>query len=279
MAARKLDEIGYWSEIKLDIVRKYATAYSTILSSKGFIKGHAYVDAFAGAGVHLSKASGDLVRGSPLNALLVQPPFSEYHLIDLDGHRAQQLKQLAGDRTDVHVYEGDGNKILLDTVFPRCRFDQFRRALCLLDPYGLNVDWKVIEAAGKMKSVEIFFNFMIMDANMNVLHRDPDKATPAQQARMDAAWGDAAPSWRDVAYAKSEGLFGDMPEKSGNRVIAEALRSRLQTVAGFKFVPEPMPMRNSKGAVVYYLYFAGPEETGAKIVREIFDSYRNKDVV
>jgi hypothetical protein len=26
------DEIGYWSEVKLEIVRKYAKAYSTILS-------------------------------------------------------------------------------------------------------------------------------------------------------------------------------------------------------------------------------------------------------
>ena len=28
------DEIGYWSEIKLDIVREYAVAYSTILSAQ-----------------------------------------------------------------------------------------------------------------------------------------------------------------------------------------------------------------------------------------------------
>jgi hypothetical protein len=35
-------------------------------------------------------------------------------------------------------------------------------------------------------------------------------------------------------------------------------------------------MRNSKGAVVYYLYFASPNKTGARIVNEIFDQYRNK---
>jgi len=29
----KFDEIGYWSELKLDIVRKYAAAYSTILTA------------------------------------------------------------------------------------------------------------------------------------------------------------------------------------------------------------------------------------------------------
>lgn len=31
----QFDEIGYWSEIKLDIVREYATAYSTIIIGAG----------------------------------------------------------------------------------------------------------------------------------------------------------------------------------------------------------------------------------------------------
>jgi hypothetical protein len=30
----KYDEIGYWSEIKLDIVKEYAQAYSTIMSAQ-----------------------------------------------------------------------------------------------------------------------------------------------------------------------------------------------------------------------------------------------------
>jgi len=276
MASRDLDKIGYWSEVKLEIVKKYASAYSAILAKKDFIRGHVYIDAFAGAGVHLSKTTGKPVPGSPLNALQVTPPFSEYHFIDLDGHRTAKLRSLAGDRGDVHVHEGDGNRILLEQVLPRCRFESFRRALCLLDPYDLGVDWSVLQMAGAMKSVEIFFNFMIMDANMNVLHRNPDRATPEQRARLDATWGPAPPHWHDVSYTASEGLFGQVSDKNDNQVIAEALRERLETVAGFQFVPEPLPMRNTKGAVIYYLYFAGPDKTGAKIIKEIFDSYRGR---
>jgi hypothetical protein len=40
-----------------------------------------------------------------------------------------------------------------------------------------------------------------------------------------------------------------------------------------------MPMRNSKGAVVYYLYFASPNATGGRIVSQIFDKYRAKGAV
>lgn len=30
----KFDKIGYWSEIKLDIIKDYAAAYSTILAAQ-----------------------------------------------------------------------------------------------------------------------------------------------------------------------------------------------------------------------------------------------------
>lgn len=270
--ALRLDEIGYWSEVKLDIVRKYARAYSTIMAKQPSIKRHIYIDAFAGAGQHISKSTGDFVAGSPLNALRITPPFSELHLIDLDGEKIGELRRLTAGDDRVTVHQGDCNRVLLSEVFPRCAFGDYHRALCLLDPYGLSVNWDVPKRAGEMKSVEVFYNFMVMDANMNVFMRDPSKVTPEQAARMDAVWGDG--SWRSAAYRKEPGLFGDMEEKATNEDIAEAFRVRLHDVAGFTFVPHPIPMRNEKGAVIYYLYFASPNNTGAKIVSEIFDTYR-----
>jgi three-Cys-motif partner protein len=274
MARIRYDEIGYWSEIKLDIIREYASAYSRIMNAQRSIKKHIYIDAFAGAGYHISKSTRDFVRGSPLNALLIQPPFSEFHLVDLDGDKAGELRRLVGSRSDVQIYDEDANKLLIERVFPRCRYEDFHRALCLLDPYSLTVDWNVIEKAGKMKSVEIFFNFMIMDANMNVLWRNPDRVPAAQVRRMDKAWGDH--SWREIAYTKEPGLFGDIERKADNATVAEAFRERLQKIAGFKYVPPPMPMRNDQGALVYYLYFASPNKTGVGIVNDIFKKYRDR---
>jgi len=270
--ALRRDEIGYWSEVKLDIVRKYASAYSTIMAKQPMIKRHIYIDAFAGAGQHISKSTGDFVAGSPLNALRITPPFKELHLIDLDGVKVGELRRLTAEDKRVNVHQGDCNDILLRDVFPGCQYDDYHRALCLLDPYGLSVNWDVPKRAGEMKSVEVFYNFMIMDANMNVFMKDPRKVTPEQAARMDAVWGDD--SWRSAAYRKEPGLFGDMEEKATNEDIAEAFRVRLHDVAGFAFVPQPIPMRNEKGAIIYYLYFASPNNTGAKIVGEIFDTYR-----
>lgn len=273
MTAR-YDEIGYWSEVKLDIVREYAAAYSRILAAQKSIRRHLYIDAFAGAGMHVSKKRGEFVAGSPLNALLIEPPFSEVHLVDLDGKRARRLREMVGPRKDVHVHEGDANHILPEKVFPRCRYEDFSRGLCLLDPYALNVDWKVLETAGRMKTVEVFYNFMIMDANMNVLWKNPDQVRPEQLSRMDAVWGDR--SWKEAAYRRERDLFGEIEEKRTNAEVIAAFQKRLKEVAGFQYVPDPIPMRNDQGAVVYYLFFASPNATGGAIVETIFKKYRNK---
>jgi three-Cys-motif partner protein len=266
-----IDAIGYWSEIKLDIIREYAQAYATILAKQKNMT-FAYVDGFAGAGVHLDTA-GDWVLGSPLNALNVRPPFHDYYLIDLDDRRVSMLKKLTAEYSNVHLFGGDCNKVLMEEVFPQVKYENYRRALCLLDPYGLHLNWEVVARAGAMRSIELFVNFPLMDMNMNVLWHNPSRVDPKQAARMTAYWGDD--SWRRVAYTGEWNLFG-FPEKEGNQVIARAYQERLKNVAGFAYVPDPLPMRNSKGAEVYYLFFASQKPVAQKIVREIFVKYHER---
>ena len=83
--AVEYDEIGIWSEVKLAIIREYAAAYARILDAtrRDSIPSlrWLYIDAYAGPGVHLSKTTKEVVDGSPLIALKVNPPFSEYHFI------------------------------------------------------------------------------------------------------------------------------------------------------------------------------------------------------
>lgn len=268
------DEIGYWSEIKLDIIKEYAAAYSTNLAAQRSPSlYHVYIDAFAGAGVHISKASREFIPGSPLNALRVEPPFKEYHFIEIDAVRVAGLQELVGSRKDVHVHEGDCNQILLSKVFPNVKYKQYRRGLCILDPYGLHLNWDVMQTAGQMESVDLFVNFPVADMNRNVLWRNPERTSQAQIERMNAFWGDA--SWRDIAYTTTGNLFGE-PEKETNENVAAAFRKRLQDVAGFNRVPDPLPMRNSKGAIVYYLFFASQKVVAENILLGIFEKYRHR---
>lgn len=269
------DAIGPWSEVKLDIIKKYAAAYSRIMVSKRFE--HVYVDGFSGAGVHVSKATGDFIPGSPLNALAVDPPFRELHLVDMNPGKAAWLREAVADHSHVRVYEGDCNHVLLERVLPTVRYDRYRRALCLLDPYGLHVSWDVMRLAGQLGTVDMFLNFPMMDMNQNVLWRNADAVDDRQAARMTSFWGDE--SWRDAAYAEPKqltlGFLESAKEKQDNLAVVQAFRNRLRTAAGFSYVPEPLPMRMgvTKGPVIYYLFFAAKKALAADIVEDIFNKY------
>jgi len=208
-----------------------------------------------------------------MNALAIEPRFDEFYLIDINAEKIDNLRRLFGDRKEVHFLQGDCNEILLRDVFPNVQYADYRRGLCVLDPYGLHLNWTIISTASQMKTLDIFINFPVQDMNRNVFWRNPDRVDESQIQRMNAFWGDE--SWRNIIYDTKRNLFG-FPEKEPNETIAEAFRKRLSEIAGFRHVPEPIPMRNSTGATLYYWFFASQNETAAKIVREIFSKYRSR---
>jgi three-Cys-motif partner protein len=118
----------------------------------------------------------------------------------------------------------------------------------------------------------MFLNFPVMDMNRNAIWKNPKKVPQSGVDRMNKFWGDE--SWRGAAYAESRqaSLFGFEPEmvKQGNQQIVAAFRDRLKKAAGFGFLPEPLPMRNSKNAIVYSLFFASPKAVAEKIITDIF---------
>jgi three-Cys-motif partner protein len=213
----------------------------------------------------------------PLQALTTEPRFHRQWWIDLDGDKVARLLGLpeVQARPEVEVITGDANRVLLDQVFPNLRYEDYWRGLCVLDPYGLHLDWSVIEKAGRMRSIELFINFPIMDVNRNALWREANQVSTEAVARMTAFWG--GDSWKRAAYAQQPGLFGDLRDvKLGNREVVDAFRERLRTVAGFAHVPDPMPMRNSSNAVVYYLFFASQNAVGRRIAEGIMKRYRSR---
>ena len=270
----KLDKIGIWSEIKIEIVKDYASAYTKILSKKDWCKGYVYIDAFSGAGIHISKTTGEFIEGSPLNALNIIPPFTEYHFIDLDKEKIKLLEKIAKENPNVHLHNGDCNEILTEIIFSTLTYDTFKRALCFLDPYGLHLKWESIKMAADLKTIDIFLNFPIMDMHRNVLFEDLSTADPEDIRRMNAFWGDE--TWRDVLYAKQQDLFGNTHSlKIDNfKTLAHKFRNRLKNKAGFKEVPEPILMTNSRNGPLYYLYFASQQNVASKIVKDIFNKYR-----
>jgi three-Cys-motif partner protein len=272
-APLKFDEVGVWSEIKLEIVEKYGAAYVNAFSRHPSLKKY-YVDSFSGAGVHISKTTRQMIDGSPVRALRIKPPFDRYFFIDLNEAKTDYLRDLCGERSDIHIETGDASSYLINSLLPTIDYARFNRALCLFDPYGLHFEWEAIQMAGKSGAIDMFLNFPVMDMNRNAIWRNP-KAVPQDGIdRMNRFWGDE--SWRTAAYAEhvQGDFFGTPIVKQGNETIVAAFRERLHKVAGFQFVPAPLPMRNSTNAVVYYLFFASQKPVAERIIDDIFKKYR-----
>ena len=268
----KLDAIGDWSMDKLNILKLYIGPYSSILAKQKGME-HVYVDAFSGAGLHIHKRTGEIVKGSPLNALELRPPFCHYYFIDKDGDKVGHLREKTAEYDNVTILEGDCNVVLTNEVLPKVRYEDFRRGVCFLDPYGLHIGWPVIATIAQMRSLEIFLNFPLMDINMNVVRDHPDQIEPLHIERMTAFWGND--EWLNLLYKPQQNLFGESRDARVNRaacVLVPAYRQKLKD-SGFKYVPEPIAIKGDKGATLYYLYFAGPNYNGSKIASYLFKQY------
>jgi three-Cys-motif partner protein len=130
----KFDEIGIWSELKLEIVEQYGAAYTKAFSHTPNLKKY-YIDGFSGAGVHVAKRTKAQIEGSPARALKISPPFDGFYFIDMDADKTAYLEKLCANRKDVHIYTGDTNPYL-KTLLPTIQYEKFNRALCLLDLTG-----------------------------------------------------------------------------------------------------------------------------------------------
>lgn len=274
-ASFRFDEVGAWSVLKLDIIEKYGAAYTKAFAgAKGRGLKKYYIDGFSGAGAHVAKDTGAQIEGSPTRALKISPPFDGFYFIDLDTDKTAYLETLCKGRKDVHIFTGDANQYLKE-ILPNIQYAKYNRALCLLDPYGLHLDWEIMAMAGQSKAVDMFLNFPIMDMNRNAIWRNPEETPSEGIERMNRFWGDD--SWRQASYAESaqQNLFSS-PDliKQPNEAIVTAFRERLKKVGGFAHVPEPLAMKNSNNAVVYYLIFASPKPVADKIIQDIFANYR-----
>jgi three-Cys-motif partner protein len=146
------------------------------------------VDAFAGSGFiktgakplieepqlfvdFVEEESQDFLKGSTVTALEVDPPFKNYLFIERSAERCQDLEKLKERFPDrarsIQVLHGNANERLLRWVLSR---DWNRtRAVVFLDPYGMQVEWKVIDALGKTHGVDLWLLFPLGAGVMRLL--------------------------------------------------------------------------------------------------------------
>jgi three-Cys-motif partner protein len=263
------DEVGKWTRIKHEILVKYASAYTTILTSQPSLRFY-YIDAFAGEGENRIKGTDKQIAGSPLRVLELEPKFNAYCFIEKSPEKAEALREKVKGNSNVKIICDDANEVLCKEILPKITYDSYQRALLFLDPFALNVYWPLMELAGGLETVDVFLNFMTMDMNRNVLRHDKNKVSVTQLENFDQVMGDT--DWQKIAFSKNQNLFEEEIEtrKSTSSAVLDYYRNRLHKVAGFKYVPRPVPIRNDQGAIVYHLFFASHYKPANDVASWVF---------
>ena len=289
---------GDWTEQKLECVRKYLHAYTTIMNKQHFQ--YAYIDAFAGTGYRDMENDEDAEElmfpdlvapevvsfhdGSARNALEVEPPFMKYVFIEKNINRYAELEELKKEfllkaefsENIIECVHGDANEYLKDL----CRKNwKNHRALVFLDPYGMQVDWKTIESIAQTQSIDLWILFPLGTVN-RLLKRNGEIRSSLRE-RLDLFFG--GPDWYEVFYQLAEQiLFFDEEQwqKIGDifTTIEQYFIERLQGIFN-GVAANPLLLRNSKNVPLYLLCFAAGNPKGApiavKIAQEILEGMQN----
>jgi three-Cys-motif partner protein len=268
---------GGWTAEKLERVRKYLVAYTVIFARnpKAQKLVSIYVDAFAGTGYRTKPPRLDaqtalfeelaepeaeaFLKGSARIALEVEPPFKRYLFIEQDAARAQELEALKQQFVEragrIEIVRQDANTYLRAW----CKQTDWRicRAVMFLDPYGMQVDWSLIESIARTKAIDLWILFPLGVAVNRLLTRGelPPKNWAQALKRILGT-----EEWRDTFYSRQieQTLFGNEEVRTKEadfdkigRYFVERLKTIFTAVAN-----NPLPLRNSRNIPLYLLCFA-----------------------
>lgn len=273
---------GAWTQQKLVALGKYLQAYTIIFKRNRRAQYYSisYVDAFAGTGSLQRPDPGGLAeflpelqrneeqyrKGSVLRALEIEPPFDTYIFIEKSAEKCNELRHIAEQvrPRSVRIINEDANTGILRW----CQeLDTTRqRAVVFLDPFGASVKWEAISALGKTKAVDLWVLFPYSAIN-RMLIRDR-KPEVAWARRLTEVFGTS--EWESAFYSTSSlpSLFDstqsiELVHKSANyHAIADFFVARLKSE--FEAVSNPLPLYNSKGSLLFVLFFAAGNDRSAK---------------
>jgi len=282
----KLQRFGNtWTQDKLERVRKYLVAYTTIMKERNHK--FAYIDAFAGTGYHeLKPKKRDIERslfaevdapdvkaflkGSARIALEVEPRFRKYVFIEIDPKKTAELEKLKDEfpdkAADIQIKTDEANACLKQM----CKKSwKDHRAVLFIDPFGTQLAWTTLEAVGKTKAIDTWILFPVMAVN-RLITKKLDIPN-AWRARLDEMFGDNC--WFDVfCPPRDSGFFPPDPEdraKSADmKAIGNYFNQRLRTIfAGV--ADNPLTLRNKHGAPLFLLCFAAANPYAVKAALRI----------
>lgn len=266
---------GSWTEDKLNRLTEYLQGYMTALKKPPatyFRK--VYVDAFASTGYRAINApdtatpnlftelsepeTQSFLKGSASRALEVIPGFDEYLFIEKNTKNAKELEKLKDLYPEksgrIQIVIADANEYLQQW----CNTTDWgkTRAVLFLDPFGMQVEWSLLEAIARTKAIDVWLLFPFVGVSRHLTRGEPPPEEWA--ARITKIMG--SDEWRQEFYPqkRQQTLFGE-EESQGkdadfDRIAAYFVRRLKELFPGV--AENPLPLRNSKNVPLFLLCFA-----------------------
>lgn len=277
---------GLWTEKKLDAFAKYVWSYLAIMKKASYWK-TIYFDGFAGSGNRKKLQETDLYRNLGLTIeeesvykgaaerilnLRNNLTFDYYYFVDTNKQALNKLEQkLSAHENDKKLIfrPGDCNEQLI-RLADSLKSNKYA-ALVLLDPFGMQIDWKSIEHLKDTRS-----DVWILVPTGVVVNRLLDKKGEITHInKLESFFGLSEQKIRHEFYLKSkqQNLFGEEVEsiqKVLNPIekIVSVYVKQLKSI--WKHVTEdPLILVNSKNVPIFHFVFASNNRTALRIAKDI----------
>jgi three-Cys-motif partner protein len=207
-----------------------------------------------------AEAAAEYSKGSAVRALEIDPGFAEYVFIERDARRAAELEELRRRFSTkvIQVVNSDAaqalSQWLSDTDWRK------NRAVMFLDPFGMQVEWSLVQAIAATRAIDLWMLFPIFAVNRMLARsgRLPD----SWREKLNRVFG--TEDWEQKFYISQATLLDGITatEKVANiALIQEFLLDRLRSV--FSAVADPLTLYNSRGSPLFLLCFAAGNPKGA----------------
>jgi len=273
---------GDWTQKKIEIVVAYAKAYLTIMNSYPQFK-CLYFDGFAGSGniYKDDEIDFEIIKGAAIRILEIDEPksFDIYYFVEIDDKNKTELAETIERKfpnKKCHVVSDDCNNRLV-SMSTFLKQNKNFRTLAFIDPYGMALKWSSVKV---LKGLGIDLWILVPTGiGMNRLLKRNGDIRDAWLIKLELSLGLSREEIKKYFY-KSETihtLFGEetsiSKEEKAIQKAADLYKKRLNEI--FKFVSEPLELKNSTGSIMYHFMMATNNVSAFKIANDIIKKYKN----
>jgi len=277
---------GSWTETKIEVLVDYAQAYLRIMNKYPHFR-TLYFDGFAGSGFIVQEDEKDLnvTIGAARRIVEIEEPtsFDGYYFVEKNTDKLEALKQNTANKYDnktIHLVDEDCNKKLRDMAEylnkPKGQ-REFDKVLAYIDPCGMQLEWSSMEA---LEGIDADVWILVPTGlGVNRLLVGDGEISEGWIERLELFLGLSEQEIKSYFYEErtEQTLFGEMTRtrKKSEAIgkAAQLYQNRLKEV--FRYVTEPLELKNEKNSVMYHYLFASNNQTAANIARDIIKNHSN----